>query len=80
MANDGRPFVAIIGGLWMLEEPAATEAKKMARDIGAALANAGMGLVVYLSDDGSLEPYVVSGFAEALPAGSGARFDSSALR
>jgi hypothetical protein len=72
MANDGRPFVAIIGGLWMLEEPDATKAKKMAREIGAALANAGMGLVVYFSDEGSLEPHVVSGFAEALPAGSGA--------
>ena len=72
MANDGRPFVAIIGGLWMLKEPDATEAKKMAREIGAALANAGMGLVVYWSDEGSLEPYVVSGFAEALPGGSGA--------
>jgi hypothetical protein len=72
MANDEMPFVAIIGGLWMLKEPAATEAKKMAREIGAALANAAMGLVVYWSDENSLEPYVVSGFAEALPAGSGA--------
>jgi len=43
MANDSRPFVAIIGGLWMLKDPAAAEeAKEMAREIGAALAKAGM--------------------------------------
>lgn len=73
MPTDGMPFVAIIGGLWMLKEPAATEAKQIAREIGAALANAGMGLVVYWSDAGSLEPYVVEGFAQALRSGSGAR-------
>jgi hypothetical protein len=71
MADGGRLFVAIIGGLWKLKEPEATEAKKMAREIGAALANAGMGLVVYFSDEASLEPHVVAGYAEALPAGSG---------
>ncbi len=71
MADDKMPFVAIIGGLWMLKEPAATEARKMAREIGAALANAGMGLVVYFSDDASLEPHLVSGFVEALASGKG---------
>jgi len=72
MANDRMPFVAIIGGLWMLKEPALTEAKDMARKIGAALAKEDMGLVVYFSDDASLEPHVVSGFAETLSAGNGA--------
>ncbi len=73
MANASIPFVAIIGGLWMLENPAAAEeAKKTAREIGAALANAGMGLVVYFSNDESLEPHVVSGYAETLPTGTGA--------
>jgi hypothetical protein len=73
MANDSRPFVAIIGGLWMLKEPAvAEEAKEMAREMGAALAKAGMGLVVYFSNEESLEPYVVSGYVRTLPAGTGA--------
>ncbi len=72
MAGDSMPFVAIIGGLWMLKDPAvAEEAKKTAEEIGAALANAGMGLVVYFSDHESLEPHVVSGYVKALPAGTG---------
>jgi len=66
------PFVAIIGGLWTLKSPAlADEAKKTAREIGAALAKAEMGLVVYLSDDRSLEPHVVSGYVKELHAGTG---------
>jgi hypothetical protein len=72
MANDPRPFVAIIGGFWKLktEHPALfEEAKEVARDIGAALATAGMGLVVYFSNDESLEPYVVSGYVKTIPAG-----------
>jgi hypothetical protein len=32
-----------------------------------------MGLVVYFSDEQSLEPHVVSGYVSALPVGSGAR-------
>jgi hypothetical protein len=74
MANEYMPYVAIIGGLWTLkDDPAKTaEAKKMAREIGAALANAKMGLVVYFSNDESLEPHVVSGYVEALPPGTGA--------
>jgi hypothetical protein len=72
MANDSMPFVAIIGGFWTLAPTTAEEAKKTARDIGAALANAGMGLVVYFSNDESLEPHVVSGYVEVLPGGIGA--------
>lgn len=66
------PFVAIIGGLWVLKEDSAAfdEAKKTAAEIGAALANAGMGLVVYFSNVESLEPHVVEGFVKALPPGS----------
>jgi hypothetical protein len=75
MVNDGMPFVAIIGGFWVLKDkdPALfEEAKETAREIGAALANAGMGLVVYFSNPESLEPYVVSGYVKTLPAGTGA--------
>lgn len=73
MLNDSKPFVAIIGGFWMLKEPAAAEAaKETAREIGAALANAGLGLVVYFSNDESLEPHVVSGYVKTIPAGTGA--------
>jgi hypothetical protein len=72
MANNTMPFVAIIGGLWELDPIKADDAKKKAKEIGAALANAGMGLVVYFSNDESLEPHVVSGYATALPTGTGA--------
>jgi len=67
------PFVAIIGGFWMLKDnpPAFDDAKKAAFEIGGALAKAGMGLVVYFSNDESLEPHVVSGYVKALPAGAG---------
>jgi hypothetical protein len=40
--------------------------------IGAELAKVGFGLVVYLSDDRSLEPHVVSGYTAALTDGAGA--------
>lgn len=75
MTNDGMPFVAIIGGfreLAMQDPGRAADAKKMAKEIGAALARAGVGLVVYSSDEESLEPHLVSGYAETLPEGSGA--------
>jgi hypothetical protein len=75
MAKDSMPFVAIIGGLWGLKKQDPTkfdDAKKMAREIGAALAKAGMGLVVYFSEEESLEPHVVTGYAASLPAGTGA--------
>lgn len=74
MKTDGMPFVAIIGGFRELakQDPGkAADARKMAREIGAALARAGMGLVVYSSEEESIEPHVVSGYAAALPAGSG---------
>ena len=69
------PYVAIIGGFCELakRDPGQAEiAKKMAKEIGAALARAEMGLVVYSSHDDSLEPHTVSGYAAAVPAGSGA--------
>jgi hypothetical protein len=74
MTADKIQFVAIIGGLWMLkDDPAAFEqSKKMAFEIGRALAHAGLGLVVYFSDSESLEPHVVSGYVKALPQGTGA--------
>lgn len=73
MAKNSMPFVAIVGGFWELDPERAGAAETVARDIGAALAKAGMGLVVYLSDARSLEPHVVSGYVSALPAGTGAR-------
>lgn len=73
MATENMPFVAIIGGIWELDDPTKAEARKTAQEIGAALATAGMGLVVYFSNDGSLEPHVVSGYVKALPQNVGAR-------
>ena len=73
MANNKIPFVAIIGGIWQLVPERANEARKTAEEIGEALAVAGMGLVVYFSDDGSLEPHVVKGYVKALPPKIGAR-------
>ena len=74
MTSRARTFVGIVGGFWELKsDPAAfDEAQKTARDIGAALAAARMGLVVYFSNDESLEPHVVAGYVKALPAGAGA--------
>jgi len=40
--------------------------------LGGELAKAGFGLVVYFSNEESLEPHVVSGYVAALPPGSGA--------
>ncbi|MFZ4525108.1 MAG: hypothetical protein ACOYOE_06050 [Chlorobium sp.] len=74
MTKDHLPFIAIIGGFWDLKnnDPAMfDDAKMMAIEIGSALAKAKMGLVVYFSDDASLEPHVVLGYAGALPIGSG---------
>jgi hypothetical protein len=73
MPHSSMPFVAIIGGIWQLTTAEADDARKTAQEIGAALATAGMGLVVYFSDDASLEPHVVSGYVKALPQGVGAR-------
>lgn len=74
MKTDKMPFVAIIGGFYHMKNPALiADAKITAKEIGAELAKAGLGLVVYFSDDNSLEPHVVSGYVEALPPGSGAK-------
>lgn len=70
MEKNNIPFVAIIGGFWDLKKESATkfaEAKNTAKGIGAALAKAGMGLVVYYSNEESLETHVVSGYVAALP-------------
>lgn len=72
MENIGIPFVAVIGGLWQLDEPEKTAAKAAGKVIGAEIAKAGFGLVVYFSNDDSLEPHVVSGYAAALTDGAGA--------
>jgi hypothetical protein len=70
--NTDMPFVAIIGGLWQLDKAKADAAKAAGKIIGAELAKAGFGLVVYFSNEESLEPHVVSGYAVALPDGVGA--------
>ena len=75
MEKDSMSFVAIIGGFWDLknQDPIKLDfAKKKAKEIGAALAKGGMGLVVYFSNDESLEPHIVSGYTDALPEGAGA--------
>jgi hypothetical protein len=56
------PYVAVIGGLWAMSSDQAAAAKQAAQAIGAALAEAGFGLVVYFSDEMSLEPHVVAGY------------------
>lgn len=60
-------YVAVIGGLWKLNHQRADDARSTARTIGKQLAEAGFGLVVYLSNEHSLEPHVVSGYVDALP-------------
>ncbi len=66
MADVEMPFVAIIGGLWKFDENTVAEAKDVSKIIGAELAKAGFGLVVYFSNDESLEPHVVSGYLSAI--------------
>jgi hypothetical protein len=65
------PYVAVVGGLWQLQEDKAAQAKEVGKAIGAELAKAGFGLVVYFSNDASLEPHVVSGYCAALADGVG---------
>jgi len=68
------PFVAIVGGFWDLEKSDPSKfaaAKKFASELGAELAKNGVGLVVYNSDERSLEPHVVSGYSSAVPPGTG---------
>ncbi len=73
MTSKRMPFVAIIGGFYHMQNSVEiAEAQNTARELGAALAKAGMGLVVYFSDANSLEPHVVSGFVQAIPVETGA--------
>lgn len=71
MEIENMPFVAIVGGLWQLDPAQWAAAKAVGEQIGEELAKAGFGLVVYFSDDASLEPHVVAGYAKALPKGTG---------
>ena len=63
-------FIAVIGGFWELDKTDATKAaasRTAGKLLGAELAKAGFGLVVYFSNDESLEPHVVEGYAGAVP-------------
>jgi hypothetical protein len=71
MVDQRRPRVAVVGGFFNLDRSDAAlgrDARVYAETLGAALAEAGFGLVVYFSDDLSLEPHVVRGFVAALTA------------
>jgi hypothetical protein len=72
MSEGQMPFVAVIGGLRQLQGEKQERARTAGREVGAELAKAGFGLVVYFSDEASLEPYVVAGYVAALPPGAGA--------
>jgi hypothetical protein len=69
--SSSRPFVAVIGGLWQLKPERVAAAKAAANVIGEELAKAGFGLLVYFSNEESLEPHVVSGYISALGSGAG---------
>jgi hypothetical protein len=71
MEIENMPFVAVIGGLWQLDPAQLAAAKAVGEKIGEELAKAGFGLVVYFSNDESLEPHVVAGYARSLPKGKG---------
>jgi hypothetical protein len=62
MGNENIPFAAVIGGFWSLDQSRVPDAKATAKTIGAELAKANFGLVVYFSNEQSLEPHVVSGY------------------
>jgi hypothetical protein len=64
------PYAAIIGGLWQLDEARRDAAKNTGKLIGDELAKAGFGLVVYFSNDESLEPHVVTGYVMRSPSGA----------
>ncbi len=68
MENDRRFFVAIIGGFWKLDKAITSNAQQEGIALGRELAQAGFGLIVYFSNEMSLEPHVVKGFVEATPA------------
>ncbi len=65
------PFVAVVGGLWQIDQAQLASAKAAGEQLGEELAKAGFGLVVYFSNDESLEPHVIAGFTRALPKGKG---------
>lgn len=67
MADERKPRVAIIGGFHELDAVSGRDAREYAQALGGSLAEAGFGLVVYWSEDSSLEPHVVRGFVAALP-------------
>jgi hypothetical protein len=71
MADEKRPRVAVIGGFYNLDANTqlGKEARDYAQSLGRALTETGFGLVVYFSNDKSLEPHVVHGFVAALPPG-----------
>lgn len=75
MANEPRPRVAVIGGFYDLDKDPqlGREARDYAQTLGRTLAENGFGLVVYFSNDQSLEPHVVRGFVAALPPEESAR-------
>ncbi|MFM9047246.1 MAG: hypothetical protein ACKOOH_06255 [Cyanobium sp.] len=65
MPNNRKPRVAIIGGFYKLDEEDPAEGRKareFAVELGRELAEQGFNLVVYFSDDKSLETHVVKGF------------------
>ncbi|MEO1511786.1 MAG: hypothetical protein AAFU70_06925 [Planctomycetota bacterium] len=69
--DTNRPYIAVVGGFWDLDEKDPDQGRRAraeAREIGACLAKRGLGLIVYFSDDRSLEPHVVAGYAEAADA------------
>jgi len=70
MSDKAMPFVAVIGGLWELSEGQREAAQAAGRALGEEFAKAGFGLVVYYSNQESLEPHVVAGFVAALPQGA----------
>jgi hypothetical protein len=74
MADEPKPRVAVVGGFYDLDaDPQlGRDAREYAQALGRALAEAGFGVVVYFSEDKSLEPHVVRGFVAALPAGEAA--------
>lgn len=73
MTDQKMSFVAIIGGFYHMRDPQEiARAQQMASEIGADLAKAGLGLVVYYSEAESLEPHVVAGYVPATPSGTGA--------
>jgi hypothetical protein len=74
MADETRPRVAVVGGFYDLDADLQLghEAREYAQALGRTLAETGFGLVVYFSNDKSLEPHVVRGFVAALPPGESA--------